>query len=310
MTGADRGEDDDALPASGRAGLASEGRSEPASAVDLHTHSTYSDGLLAPAELVAEAARVGLRALALTDHDTVAGIAEATGAAASAGIELVPGVELSSGGGDEWPEIHLLGYFVDPTDPGLLAGLAAYADHRLARLERIVARLDALGATIEPDLVRRLAGPGTVGRPHVARALVETGRVGSMGEAFERYLGRGRPAFVPRPKVEPGRAIAQIGAAGGVAVLAHPLAVGDVEAVLSRLVPLGLVGLEADYGEYDPATRAALRQVADHWRLIATGGSDFHGPGFRAGRDLGRPWVAPEAVERLRAAADRGVAPG
>lgn len=277
--------------------------SAPANPVDLHAHSTLSDGVDSPAGLVAEAARRGLRVLALTDHDTVAGVAAATAAAEAVGIELVPGVELSTGGRDGEGEIHLLGYFVDPDDPALLTTLATYAAQRLVRMERIAERLAAAGVPVAPEHVVRLAGAGTVGRPHVARALVELGHVPDVGAAFDRYLSAGRPGFVPRLRVEPAVGIAAIRAAGGVAVLAHPLGTGDPEATVARLVPAGLGGLEVYYGEYDGATHRRLRALADDWRLIPTGGSDYHGPGFKPGRDLGGPPVPPESVERLRAAA-------
>ena len=280
----------------------------PQSVVDLHTHSNASDGVLPPAVLVAEAARWGLRTLGLTDHDTTAGVGEAVAAGARFGVEIIPGVELSTGSdGDR--EIHLLGYFIDPEDAKLQARLAEFAHGRRVRVERIVERLTAVGAPVELERVFELAGPGTVGRPHVARALIERGHVATVAEAFERFLRSGRPGFVPRYKVEPERAIALVAGAGGVPVLAHPLGTGDVEGTLGRLVPVGLRGLEVYYGEYDEATRASLREVADRWGLIPTGGSDFHGAGFKPGRDLGGPPVPPESVDRLRAAA-REIAAG
>jgi predicted metal-dependent phosphoesterase TrpH len=269
---------------------------------DLHTHSTVSDGVLTPSELVAAAAARGLRALGLTDHDTTAGLAEAEAAAARAGIAFVPGVELGTGGDGD--DVHLLGYFVERDDPDLLAALAEFARQRFERVERIVARLAAAGVSLDPDRVLELAGPGTAGRPHVARALIEAGYVADIPEAFERYLRAGRPGFVPRPKVTPERGIALVRAAGGVAVLAHPRTVADLEATLARLVPAGLGGLEVYYGEYEDATRDRLRTVADRWRLVPTGGSDFHGVGFKAGRELGGPPVPLSSVERLREAAE------
>ena len=275
-----------------------------ANPVDLHTHSTQSDGTLPPAALVREAERWGERVLGQTDHDTLDGLAEAEAEADRLGVEVVPGVELSTGGRDGEGEVHLLGYFVDRDDPGLRAGLAAYAEARLTRMERIVERLEALGVSVDPARVRELAGPGTVGRPHIARALVERGHVPDLGEAFARFLGAGRPGFVPRPKVEPEQGIALIRGAGGVAVLAHPFGTGDVEGTVARLVPAGLGGMEVYYGEYGDDARAALREVADRWGIVASGGSDFHGPGVKAGRELGGPPVPLEAVARLRAAAN------
>lgn len=253
---------------------------------------------------MAEAAALGLRVLGLTDHDTVGGIAEAAAAADRVGIELVPGVELSTGGQDGTREIHLLGYFIDPTDSALLAGLDEYAQGRLDRLGRMARRLADLGVPISAERVRELAGPGTVGRPHVAQALIEAGHAADLRDAFDRFLGAGKPGFVPRPKVEPEDGIGLILGAGGVPVLAHPLGEEDaeLEATLRRLVPAGLRGLEVYYGEYDDEARARLAAVADRWGLIATGGSDYHGPNFRPGRVLGGPPVPLAAVDRLRAA--------
>lgn len=271
--------------------------------VDLHTHSTWSDGLLSPAALVAEAAARGLRVLALTDHDTVAGIAEARVAGERHGIEIVPGVELSvslDGG-----EVHLLGYFVDSNDPGLLAGLADYAQARAARMEQMVARLQRIGAPIDAERVRELAGRGTVGRPHLARALIEAGYAVDFNDAFARFIGRGRPGFVSRPRVEPQDAIALVRRAGGVPVLAHPYSAGGIEAALDLLAPAGLLGMEVDYGEYLPEEREALRAIAARRGLIATGGSDYHGPDRREHRELGSAPVPLAAVAALREAAGR-----
>ena len=279
---------------------ASGDRSSP-DRIDLHTHSTVSDGLLTPAALVDAAARLGLRALGLTDHDTVKGLAEAEAAAARAGLEFVPGLELSTGGDGD--EVHLLAYLIDRDDPALLTALADFAARRVERIERIVARLATTGVRLDPARVFALAGPGTAGRPHVARALIEAGYVADTHEAFNRYLRGGQPGYVPRAKVAPERAIALVRAAGGVPVLAHPRSATNLERTLARLVPAGLAGLEVYYGEYDNATRASLATVAARWGLVATGGSDFHGPNFKPGRDLGGPPVPPAALDHLRQAA-------
>ncbi len=273
--------------------------------VDLHTHSSYSDGLLAPAELVEEAASRGVRILGLTDHDTVAGIPEARAAGERLGVEVIPGVELSTSlsGGEG---VHLLGYFVDVEHPALLEGLAGYARARAERMERMIARLREVGAAIDEAWVREIAGQGTVGRPHLARALIEAGYVSTIPEAFDRYIGQGKPAYVPRPRVVPRDAIALVRAAGGVAVLAHPFSPGGVESVLDRLVPVGLAGMEVDYGEYSEADREVLRVIASRRGLIATGGSDFHGFARGAGRELGMAPVPIEAVQALREAAGKG----
>ena len=259
--------------------------------------------MLSPAALVAEAAALGLKVLALTDHDTVAGVAEARQAGATLGVEVISGVELSVTLADG-QEVHLLGYFVDVDDPALLAGLAGYARAREARMARMVDRLRQIGAPVESDLVRELAGHGTVGRPHLALALVEAGHAADLPDAFARYIGGGKPAFVPRPRVDPREAIALVRGAGGVPVLAHPYSAGGVESALDRLIPDGLLGMEVDYGEYTPEEREVLRAIALRRGLIATGGSDYHGPGVRAGRHLGMVSVPMTAVEALRAAAN------
>ncbi|MGH2557629.1 MAG: PHP domain-containing protein [Thermomicrobiales bacterium] len=271
--------------------------------VDLHTHSTVSDGLLAPAALVQEAKRRGLRVLGLTDHDTLGGLAEADAEARGLGIDLIPGVELSTDLGRH--EAHILGYFVDQDDPNLLAGLDWFARKRRERIDQIVDKLRGLGLRIEPDRVREFAGAGTIGRPHVAHALIEAGYVASVTDAFDRFLASGRPAFVSRQKVAPEEGVSLILKGGGVPVLAHPFSTGGVEGILARLVPAGLLGLETWYGEYDAAEREELRRIAEQWGLIPTGGSDYHGPRFKPGRELGGPPVPYEAVERLRDAAER-----
>jgi 3',5'-nucleoside bisphosphate phosphatase len=251
--------------------------------------------------LVEEAASRGVRILALTDHDTVAGIDEARVAGERLGVEIIPGVELSAAlptGG----EVHLLGYFVEIDDPGLLAQLAGYARARAERMERMVERLSRIGAPVALERVREIAGHGTVGRPHLGRALVEAGYAEDLSDAFDRYIGSGKPAFVPRPRVDPRDAIALVRAAGGVPVLAHPFSIRGVESVLDRLVPAGLAGMEVDYAEYSPEDREILREIATRRGLIATGGSDYHGPDRRIARELGSAGVPIAAVTALRRA--------
>ena len=251
--------------------------------------------------LVEEAASRGVRTLALTDHDTVAGIEEACAAGERLGVEVISGVELSAalpGGG----EVHLLGYFVEIDDPALLAQLAQYARARAERMEHMVERLGRIGAPVALDRVRELAGHGTVGRPHLGRALVEAGFAEDLPDAFARYIGGGKPAFVPRPRVDPRDAIALVRAAGGVPVLAHPFSTGAVESVLDRLIPAGLAGMEVEYGEYSPEDRQLLREIATRRGMIATGGSDYHGPDRRLARVLGSAGVPLAAVEALRRA--------
>jgi predicted metal-dependent phosphoesterase TrpH len=198
--------------------------------------------------------------------------------------------------------VHLLGYLVDIDDPLLLEGLASYARARAERMARMLDRLQQIGAPVDPERVRSIAGQGTLGRPHLARALVEAGYAIDLREAFDRYLGWGKPAYVPRPLVAPGDAIALVRAAGGVTVLAHPYDLDGLEHVLDRLVPAGLAGMEVDYGAYTPEEREVLRDIAARRGLIATGGSDFHGLDV-VGRELGAVPVPLSAVAALRQAA-------
>ncbi|HVL47126.1 MAG TPA: PHP domain-containing protein [Candidatus Thermoplasmatota archaeon] len=246
--------------------------------VDLHTHSTASDGTLAPAALARAAADAGLAAFALTDHDTAAGLAEAADAAGAAGVELVPGLELSLDAGPG--EMHLLAYFVDPDEPRLARALEALRRGREARVPRIVARLAAEGVelTVE-DVMREAGGAESLGRPHVARALVARGHVATVAEAFDRYLAVGRPGHVRKPELRPDEAIRLVRGAGGVAVLAHPFTIPEAwrERAVRGLARLGLEGLEIEYPKHDAALRATLAGWAKELDLVATGGSDFHG---------------------------------
>jgi predicted metal-dependent phosphoesterase TrpH len=271
--------------------------------VDLHTHSTYSDGTLTPAALVAEAARRGLRVLALTDHDTLAGLPEVIESVNQFGLDVIPGVELSTDAGHY--EIHILGYFVDPDDESLASTLNQLAAQRLARTERIVAKLAELGIPLEWNRVMEIAGEGSVGRPHVARAMIELGYVDTVSEAFDRYLATGRPAFVPRSRNVPEDSVRLLRASGAIPVLAHPLSTGDVEGTVARLVAAGLMGIEVYYGEYDRNTHLDLLKTASRWNLIPTGGSDYHGPGFKEGRELGAAPVPLSSADRLREAWER-----
>jgi predicted metal-dependent phosphoesterase TrpH len=273
------------------------------SLVDLHSHTICSDGTQTPAELVQEAKRRGLAYLGVTDHDTVIGLAEATTEGNRLGVTVIPGVELSAERNGK--EAHFLGYYIDPQDPDLLRDLEEFAGLRPIRVARMVEKLRGLGLTIEFDRVRELAGPGTIGRPHIARALVELGYAADVKDAFDKWITPGRPGFVPRQKITGEQAVRSIRRGGGVPVLAHPFSTKAVEETLEELVPLGLAGLEAYYGEYSDEERTALRRIADDWNLIPTGGSDWHGPGARTGRELGGPFVPIESVERLEAARSR-----
>lgn len=275
--------------------------------VDLHTHTTASDGLLSPRELVRLAAERGIRVLAVTDHDSVAGIPEAQHAAREHGILLIPGIELSTA--VERGEVHLLGYCIDPHRPALERHLHQLVAARRERAVRLVEQLHSLGFPVSLDELEAVAQGGTITRAHAARLLVAKGYVSSIDEAFDRYLGRNRPAYVPRSYPSPREAVKIVRAAGGVLVLAHPLSADDLEETLAELIPAGLAGLEAWYGEYTLEQQRELAALAERYGLIATGGSDYHGPGFRAGRELGAVDVPLAAVEALLSRARRDGSP-
>jgi hypothetical protein len=274
--------------------------------IDLHTHSTASDGLYPPAELVRLAHEAGLDLIGLVDHDTTSGLAEAQAAGARLGVTVVPGVEINTnlrGGG----EAHILGYYVSPDDPSLAASLGALRDARERRGERMANRLRDAGFAVSWERVRELAG-GAVGRPHVARALIEAGYARDVSDAFDRYLSPGRVGFIPRYQITPEEAIHIVRAARGVPTLAHPAYTRNLEeAVLPELVAAGLEGLECYYGQYDQVTVARLLALARRFDLIATGGSDYHGPNMHP-TPLGGREVPPEAVTQLWEARQRALA--
>jgi len=272
--------------------------------VDLHTHSTASDGIYSPAELLHRAKAIGLRVLALTDHDNTGGLAEAAQVAGTLDIDFIPGIEINtdvSGG-----EVHVLGYYLEYERPAFQSVLKVLRDARERRGQRMVELLNEHGINVSWDRVREIA-QGAVGRPHVAQALLEAGYVQTIGEAFDKYIGKGRFAYVPRYKLTPVDAVRLIISANGLPVIAHPLELPGLEELRSWLPELcaaGMVGLETYYGPYSGEDEQALRALADQYGLIPTGGSDFHGPGIHPTPLGGRP-VPYEAVERLKAAAAR-----
>lgn len=269
--------------------------------VDLHIHTNASDGLLPPGEVVRLALERGLAAIAITDHDTTAGVPEAQAAALGTGLEIVPGVELSSEG--EWGDIHILGLYVDLQNGLLQERLAQLRAGRTARAKGMLERLAALGMPLEWEQIAALAGDAAIGRLHIARALVQQGYVADIGEAFQRYIGWGGPAYIPRVPLPPGEAIRLIRQAGGVAILAHPAA-SRVTSYIPMLVSLGLQGVEVYYPEHSPEDEKALLTLARRYRLLVTGGSDFHGI-ERAGASLGNSGVPLRLLQRIRQAAGR-----
>ncbi len=264
---------------------------------DLHTHSTVSDGTLRPDELVQRAHRSGVEVLALTDHDDVAGITEARARAEGLGLELFPGIELSVSEQEGERQMHILGLGIDPDAPLLLERVVEFRRTRLERGARIVEQLNQHGVRLGFERVREIAGDGAMGRPHVARALVEAGICGSVNEAFARFLRRGRAGYVGRDGLDAGGAISLIHAAGGIASLAHPPrsqgvdAAGGLETFVGRLVRLGLDALEVYHPSHKPSQEKRLRRLARAHDLVETGGSDFHGgeqPEIVLGRGRGR----------------------
>jgi predicted metal-dependent phosphoesterase TrpH len=252
--------------------------------IDLHTHTTASDGLLSPVDLVTEASKRGIAVLAVTDHDTIDGLDEAVSAAGS-GITLVPGVELSTT--IPGPEIHILGYFVNRQDPQLVERLATLARDRVSRITTVVRLLNDAGIAVNLDTILAQADAGSIGRPHVARALIELGAATDMNDAFGRFLKRGTVGWAPRSPFTAEEAIGLLLDNGAFPVLAHPFSTRNVPGTLDRLVPAGLRGLEVYYGEYDTKQQQELLELANRYGLTPTGGSDFHGPRFREGRELG-----------------------
>jgi predicted metal-dependent phosphoesterase TrpH len=271
-----------------------------AGGVDLHTHTIASDGMLTPRELVAEAARRGVRVLAVTDHDSTDGLAEAMETARRyPPLTIVPGIEINCD--VEGAEIHVLGYYMDYEAAWFQDFCRAQREERRARVHRTAERLAALGMPIDVERVFALVQEGSAGRPHVARVMIERGYVKSVREAFDKYLAAGKPAHVPRKKLTPEDAVRLLRKAGGVPVFAHPGLAGRDELIPS-LVAAGLMGIECYYSEHSPAQRGTYLDLCREHGVIATGGSDFHGPQVRAAM-LGNPTVPLAVWEALQAKA-------
>jgi 3',5'-nucleoside bisphosphate phosphatase len=265
--------------------------------VDLHVHTYFSDGTLSPEAVVALATERGLAALAITDHDSLEALDPAR-KAVGPGLELVPGIELSSVHGSL--DLHILGYYLDPMHDGLRARLERFGEERRERAMTMLRRLQDLGVPLDPAEVMSLAGPGVIGRPHIARAMVRAGHVPSLDDAFRHYLGRDGRAFVPRASFKVEEAIDLVQAAGGISVIAHP---GPLlpDHVIEELADAGLRGVEVWHPQHHGPTVRRLRALCERLDLIETGGSDFHGA--HRGPDLGGMRVPLRAWYRLRDAA-------
>ncbi|MDP1946860.1 MAG: PHP domain-containing protein [Nitrospirota bacterium] len=278
------------------------------SRIDLHLHTTHSDGSLSPTDVLRLAHKAGVTALAITDHDIVTGIPEAIAAGAELGIEIIPGVEISSRVGNS--ELHILGYCLQWQDPELNRRLAFLRESRHSRNPQIIERLRALGLDVTYEEVRALAGTDAVGRPHIARLLMDKHYVTSAKDAFDRYLAEGRPAYVARELPSPADAIAWIRAAGGVAVLAHPtwakVSGESLNALLIALKAEGLGGIEVHYSSHTKRQTREYLDLAKRLDLLITGGSDFHGitkPDIEVGTGKGGLKVSEKLLDPLKKAA-------
>jgi 3',5'-nucleoside bisphosphate phosphatase len=272
--------------------------------VDLHMHTTASDGKYTPSEIVGMAWKAGLRYIAITDHDSTEGIEEARSEAARHdGMTVIPGVEINS----EVPvgELHMLGYFIDYKSAELTSTLSRLRNSRIERAKIMVRKLKNMGIKIDYERVEELAGDGAVGRPHVAQAMLEQGFVNSFKDAFLRFIGKGCPGYVDREKIEPADAIQLISRAGGIPVMAHPFTCENFEQRLSEWKDAGLTGLETYYNGYTPEQVEKLAQLADEHGLITTGGSDFHGVDSMNDPPLGTVEVPMSCYENLVSAKQR-----
>jgi predicted metal-dependent phosphoesterase TrpH len=270
--------------------------------VDLHLHTTASDGRLSPAELVNLVVAQGLKKISISDHDTTEGLAEAYAAAHQfPELEIIPGIELSTDiPGDE---VHMLGYFIQYDDLAFQERLLRFRQGRVERARLMVEKLDSLGIHLEWDRVQEIAGDGAVGRPHIALAIVERGYCKEPRDAFPEYLARKGLAYVERPKMTPAEAVQVLVGVGGVPVLAHPAYLDNMEATIDELKDIGLVGMEVYYAQYRPDTIRHLERLAEQYGLIPCGGSDYHGLG-NSGEPLPGVIGPPRStVDRLEEAA-------
>ena len=250
--------------------------------IDLHLHTTASDGRLSPALLVSRAAAATLTTISVTDHDTVAGLRDVRAAANRAGIRLVNGIEITAVHAAR--DVHVLGYFIDPDDARLAEFLTTQRAIRTERVQAIASKLAQLGAPVDIEALVAGQRPGTsIGRPMLAHALVARGHVASVQDAFDRYLGAGQPAYIPRVGQSPAKVVRIIHAAGGIASLAHPGVTRQPE-IIEPLVAEGLDAIEAYHSDHDAGTTAFMLELAARLRIMVTGGSDFHGD-----HDMRRP---------------------
>jgi hypothetical protein len=269
--------------------------------VDLHIHSTFSDGAFTPEEIVKHASRIGLSAIAITDHDNTDGILSAIGAGEKWGVEIVPGVELSAE--PESPkdeEMHILGYYINWQDKNFQEKLRHFREARRERAYQILEKLDRLGIKINPQQLFEFAGRGSVGRMHVARILKEEGFVNYLQEAFDLYLAYGKPAYVPKLRLSSREAINLISQIGGISVIAHPLYGGNSEEIIQKLKSFGLDGIEVYYTNHTPEDVERFQNWAKVFGLLTTGGSDCHGGTIDEEILIGNQKIPYDVLEKLK----------
>lgn len=272
--------------------------------VDMHTHSTYSDGTLTPAELVKQAFEAALKAVSLTDHDTVEGIPEAISEAEKLGLELMPGVEIST---DANPEMHILGFFDASNYKKIEKALSVPRENRKLRNEKIIRKLNSLGYDIALSDIKKNVGGDVTGRVHIAAALIEKGYIKSIEEGFSNLLAEGRPAYVEREKLSPADVVGMIAESGGIPVLAHPKYLGkgekEFDELIIKLKGYGLMGIEVYYADNSHLETVKFQNIARKHKLIATGGSDFHGgvrTDVKLGTGRGSLKVGYEAFQKIK----------
>ncbi len=266
-------------------------------AVDLHIHTTASDGSLSPGKIVRKAYEMGYSAIAITDHDTIDGINEAKSVGENIGLEVIPGIEINT----EFKkhEVHILGYFIDQFNQELLVKLDEVKKARINRVKKIINKLNDINIDISEEEVFSLSDGGAVGRSHIARILHEKGYVNSFSEAFDKYIAIGKVAYVERYRLTPNEAIELIENAGGIPVLAHPALIKN-DKIVKEIINMGVKGLESYYYEHDLQDTKKYLKIAKKNKLLITGGSDDHGPGNKDGLRLGKMKLDYNIVENLK----------
>ncbi|GAB6136842.1 PHP domain-containing protein [Halanaerobaculum tunisiense] len=266
--------------------------------IDLHLHTTASDGSFTPTEVVTKAKELGFSAIAITDHDTVAGLEEGRQVAQKVGIEFVPGIELNTD--YQETEVHILGYYIDDQQQNLREKLTSLQQGRVTRIKKMVAKLNDLGFALDFAEVAALADGAALGRVHIAKIMLEKGYVTEWEEAFAKYIGRSGPAYVKRKKLTPFQAIELVKEAGGVPIIAHPGLV-KAEDLLTELIDFGAAGLEVYHTDHDQQETEYYLQLAQENDLLVTGGSDCHGPTRKSGQLLGAIQAPYSLLEDLKA---------